>query len=183
VFSLFQNNKDGQLAEILTEKGFERLYNAHWEKVFAVCYHNIHDLELAQEMSQDIFKSIWERRKTLVVKKSFEHYLVRAAKLKVAEHFRNQAIRKKHITIISNNCCHSTHCTEEDVGFSMLVEELELLVDRLPCQCRNVFHLSREKGMTNKEIAEELQVSERAVEYHISKALDFLKKNLPDYKL
>lgn len=155
----------------------------YWEKVFAVCYHSTGELELGREMTQDIFKSIWERRETIVIEKSLEHYLVRAAKLKVAEHYRNQAVRKKYIDNIAQDHCASAHCTEQDVNYCLLLEELDLLVDRLPCQCKNVFNMSRNKGMTNKEIAEELQISERAVEYHISKALSFLKKNLPDYNV
>ncbi len=54
------------------------------------------------------------------------------------------------------------------------------LIDELPPQCRNVFKMSREKGYTNKEIATELQISVRAVEFHITKALAFLRQHLED---
>lgn len=181
MFSLFDNKKNGLLPDISTRNGFEWLFNTYWEKVFAVCYYSTDDMELAKEMTQDIFKSIWERRSSLTIEKSYENYLIRASKMKVAEHFRNKSIRKKHMEIIGKDFCHSAHCTEQDVSFSLLLEELDLLVDRLPCQCRNVFNMSRKKGLTNKEIAEKLEISERAVEYHISKALNFLKKNLPQH--
>ena len=148
-----------------------------------MCYHSTDDLEMAREMTQDIFKSIWERRESLEIEKSYERYLVRSAKLKVAEYFRNQSIRKNHFEQATRDFCKSSNCTEHDVAYSILVEELDLLVDQLPCQCRNVFKMSRNQGMTNKEIAEKLQVTERAVEYHISKALTFLKKELLGYNL
>jgi len=180
---LFRKGRKNEQELLSSKKGFECIYNTYWEKVFAVCYHSTGELELGREMTQDIFKSIWERRETIVIEKSPEHYLVRAAKLKVAEHYRNQAVRKKYIDSIAQDHCASAHCTEQDVNYCLLLEELDLLVDRLPCQCKNVFNMSRNKGMTNKEIAEELQISERAVEYHISKALSFLKKNLPDYNV
>jgi RNA polymerase sigma-70 factor (ECF subfamily) len=152
----------------------------YWEKVFAVCYHSTSDVELSKEMTQYIFLSIWERRETLQIEKSYEHYLVRAAKYKVAEHFRNQASRKKNLDLAMRDYCQAANCTEQDVCFSMLVDELGLLVDQLPCQCRNVFRMSREEGFSNREIADKLQISTRAVEYHISKALSFLQQNLPD---
>ena len=164
-------------------EGFEVIYVRYWEKVFAVCYNSTERIELAQSMTQDIFKSIWERRDSIQIEKSIEHYLVRSAKKKVAEYFRNQSIRSKHLDLASHDDCAAANCTEQDVAYSLLVEELNLLVGRLPCQCRNVYRMSREQGLTNKQIAQELKISERAVEYHISKAISFLKKNLPEYDI
>lgn len=171
------------MLDISSKEGFELLYNKYWEKVFAVCYHSTEDQELAREMTQDIFKSIWERRESLAIEKSYERYLVRSAKLKVAEHFRNQSIRNKRLAQATLDSCEAVNCTEHDVNYSILVEKLDILVDQLPCQRRNVFKMSRDQGMTNKEIAEKLKISKRAVEYHISKALAFLKKELPEYNL
>lgn len=169
--------------DISSKEGFEWLYNRYWEKVFAVCYHSTEDMELAREMTQDIFKSIWERKNSLEIEKSYEHYLVRSAKLKVAEYFRNQSIRREHFKQATQDFTDSANCTEQDVAYSMLAKELDLLVDQLSYQCRNVFKMSRGQGMTNREIAKKLQTTERAVEYHISKALAFLKKELPEYNL
>ncbi|MEM0941318.1 MAG: sigma factor-like helix-turn-helix DNA-binding protein [Bacteroidota bacterium] len=51
-------------------------------------------------------------------------------------------------------------------------------MDTLPCQCKKVFKLSREKGLWNKEIASTLLISEKTVEYHMKKALTFMKSHL-----
>jgi hypothetical protein len=58
---------------------------------------------------------------------------------------------------------------------------LDQAVDSLPKQCKNVYKLSRDEGLTNKEIATNLLISERAVEYHISKALSVIKIRLKKY--
>ncbi|MEM9389146.1 MAG: RNA polymerase sigma-70 factor [Bacteroidota bacterium] len=181
---MFFRKRDSSLSlDITTAKGFEEIYRQYWEKVFAVCYNSTEDPEVAQNMTQDIFKSVWERRNTLKIEKAIEHYLVRAAKNKVAEHFRNEAIRKKHFDASKIDYCVAANCTEEDVAFTCLVEELNLIVDQLPCQCRKVFKMSREKGLTNRQIASQLNITERAVEYHITKALRVLKQNLTDYEV
>lgn len=164
--------------DITTEKGFESVYAQYWEKVFAICYNSTEDAELSENITQDLFKSLWERRNVLRIEQTIEGYLVRATKKKVAEHFRNQAIRKRHLEQKKLDYCDAADCTEQDVAFSCLVDELGLLVDQLPCQCRNVFKMSREVGLSNREIAAKLDISERAVEYHISKALGFLKQHL-----
>jgi len=156
---------------------FERMYNIYWERVYAVCLNNTNKIELSQGMTQDIFKSLWERRDTLRIE-NIEHYLVRAAKFKVSEYYRNKVIREKNLNIAYEDYCDVENCTENDISFSLLVEELDILVEKLPCRCQEIFKMSREQGASNKQIAIELDITERAVEYHISKALKFLKANL-----
>lgn len=161
---------------------FEQIYTLYWEKVYAICYNNLRETEPAKELVQDIFKSLWERRDEIEISTSIEHYLMRAAKLKVFEYIRNKTSRKKHIECALQDFCESTNCTEEEVDFNGLVEKVNLLVDRLPCQCRNVYKMSREQGLSNKEIASALLISERAVEYHITRAFTFLRQHLPEYR-
>ncbi len=177
---MFRKNKIESVAvtfNIKTSVGFEKVYNLYWEKVYAVCLNNTNKIELSQGMTQDIFKSLWERRDNLKIEK-IENYLVRAAKFKVSEHYRNKTIREKNLNVACENYCDVANCTENDISFSLLVEELEVLVKKLPCRCQEVFKKSREQGLTNKQIAIDLNVTERAVEYHVSNALKFLKANL-----
>lgn len=164
-------------------KEFKAIYDTFWEKVYAVCYNNTRDVELAKDLTQEIFTSIWERRDTLTIEKSMDRYLVRAAKLKVAEYYRNKSIREKHREHICQDHCKTACCTKDDVDYSLLVQKLGLYIDELPCRCQEVFRMSREDGFTNKQIAEKLDISQRAVEYHISKALRLLKEKMPEYDL
>jgi RNA polymerase sigma-70 factor (family 1) len=163
-------------------KSFEKIYNMYWSKVYATCYNTIKEREVAKEMVQDIFKSLWERKDELEIRTSVEHYLVRAAKFKVFEYIRNKTSQKKHVACALEDYCSSTNCTEDAVLYHNLTEKVGHLVDRLPCQCRNVYTLSRTEGLTNKEIASRLLISERAVEQHITKALRFLREHLQDYR-
>lgn len=161
---------------------FEQLYTLYWEKVYAICYNNIREIEPAKEMVQDIFKSLWERREELQID-NIKHYLLRSAKFKTFEYIRNKVNQQKHICIKFQDCSTSSNCTEEKVLFNNLTEKVNILVDTLPCQCKRVFQLSRERGLSNKEIATELAISERAVQYHINKALGVLRENLVNYAI
>lgn len=155
-------------------------YDLYWEKVFAVCYNNIKEVEPAKGMVQEIFKSLWERRAELEIEK-IEHYLIRSAKFKTFEYIRNKVSRQKHNEFQMMDCSVSSNCTEEQVLFNNLKEKVDVLVDTLPCQCKRVYKMSREQGMSNKEIANLLYISERAVEYHITKAMSRLKLGLANY--
>lgn len=164
----------------IDKQSFEMAYELYWEKVFAVCYNNIKEVEPAKGMVQEIFKSLWERRAELEIEK-MEHYLIRSAKFKTFEYIRNKVNRQKHNEFQVMDCSVSSNCTEEQVLFNNLKEKVNLLVDTLPCQCKRVYKMSREQGMSNKEIASLLVISERAVEYHITKAMSRLKVGLANY--
>lgn len=161
----------------INRKTFEDVYHRYWEKVYAVCYNNIRDVEVAKEMVQDIFKSLWERRDNLELE-NVGHYLIRSAKLKAFEFIRNKTTRQKIDEFNYQGCVNSSNCTEEQILFNDLKENVDLLVDTLPCQCKKVYKMSREDGLSNREIAEKLMISERAVEYHITRAMNTLKLKL-----
>jgi RNA polymerase sigma-70 factor (family 1) len=176
-----QENTTNIFSTRIDEVSFKQIYLAHWEKVYAVCYNNIRDVEPAKGMVQDIFKSLWERKDELEITSSVERYLLRAAKLKVFEYLRNSKTRREHDQNVFANYCNAAHCTENEVMFNSLKNKVDSLVDTLPCQCRNVYKMSREQGLTNKEIASALLISDRAVEYHITRALTTLRANLTEY--
>ncbi|MVM34118.1 RNA polymerase sigma-70 factor [Spirosoma sp. HMF4905] len=165
----------------IDEQSFREIYLQHWEQVFNVCYSNLRDVEVAKGMVQDIFKSLWERRDELEITTSIERYLVRSAKFKVFEHLRNSKIRQEYAAECITHKSTASNSTENDVLYNNLKEKVSNLVETLPAQCRNVFRMSREQGLSNKEIASLLLISERAVEYHITRALSTLKTNLSEY--
>ena len=166
---------------MINEKIFTDIYELYWEKVYNVCYANLEDSELAREMVQDIFKSLWERRDTLEITQSVERYLVRAAKLKVFEYIRNHRIRSTHLKSIAYNQRTEVNFTENEILHNCLSKKVSVLVSNLPAEGRKIFKMSREIGLSNKEIASTLHVSERKVEYQLMKALRFLKSNLQEY--
>lgn len=161
---------------------FETAYNLYWEKVYAVCYNQIREAEPAKGMVQDIFRSLWERRDTLKLEK-IDHYLIRSAKLKAFEYIRNKVNRQRHIGLKLQEECVSSNCTEERILYNSLQEKVNILVNTLPCQCKRVYKMSREEGLANREIASILLISERAVEYHITKATGMLKLKLINYSI
>lgn len=165
----------------IDEKSFRELYERYWEKVYTVCYNHIRQQEIAQGMVQDIFRSLWERKDSLEINTAPEKYLARAAKFKVFEHIRNIQLRKEHLEKATAGQPRYTHNTESEIMYNNLRSRVSLLVENLPEKCQRVFRLSREEGFTNKEIANMLSITERAVEYHIARALHALRIHLREY--
>jgi len=167
----------------MDQNTFKILYDQYWEKVFGTCYNHCKDVELSYEMVQEIFCSLWERRDVLTVEGSIENYLVKAAKYKVIDYFRKKA---NQVVLVEEeeleSVCNSECCTENDVLYHLLNERVGNLVDQLPCQCRQVYRLSREQGLDTKEIASALLISEKTVKNHLTKALTVLRLSLQDYR-
>lgn len=164
-----------------TPEGFKQLYHAHVRDMYMICYQQLRDKPSCQEIVQDVFQSLWERKYTLSLNGPVEHYLKRAVKLKVIDHIRQKKRDTHHLDCALADFCSSENSTEETVYLHELENKLGQLVDRLPCRCRQVYQLSREKGFSIQEIASSLLISENTVKAHLTKALNMLKKNLPEY--
>jgi RNA polymerase sigma-70 factor (family 1) len=151
---------------------FEQLFERYWKRMYAFAVKITTDEEDAKEIVQDIFKSLWERREALNIQDA-ERYLLRSVKLKTMEYIRNKSTRQRHHDVILNTA--QIEYEDQQVEWKELNGKVHALVEALPKQCKNVFKMSREEGLTNKEIAGLLFISERAVEYHISKAVSTLR--------
>lgn len=167
----------------LDEQSFQQLYRKYWQKVFGICYFSLKNKEVAAELTQDIFESLWKRRDTLQVNTGIEAYLFRAAKLEVFQYCRTTANRKKLMEQAMQDQQAAGTYTDDLLQYRELSASVNALVDQLPSRSREIYRLSREKGLDKKSIAEMLLVSEKTVEYHLYKVLDFLRENLTDYRL
>ncbi|WP_229206019.1 sigma-70 family RNA polymerase sigma factor [Dyadobacter fermentans] len=167
---------------IQTDKSFEELYHLHWEKVFAVCYQGTRDAGRAEDLMHEIFQSVWERRGELRVHGPAAHYLVRAAKLKLLAYHRDTANRRQIIDQIVGQKAGFEETTQRQVDYQLLSDRVMELVAGLPQPCQEVFVMSRQKGLSNKAIAASLVLSEKTVEYHLTRALRFLSKQLAEYQ-
>ena len=171
------HNHPSQLITI-DEQSFEVLYTIYAKKLLRLCRSYLHDEEESKEIVQGIFQTLWERRAELEIRSSPENYLIRAAKLQVNRHFRDKAIHDKHLALIGRQATGHENTTEEMVSFQQLSGTVSGLLAQLPTATRRIFQLSREQGMGNREIAEEMQVSVKTVEYHIGKSIALLRNGL-----
>lgn len=162
------------------EKSFEEVYLTYFKKLYRLCYQHIQDVEDSKEIVHDLFHSLWERRNSLVIETSLEGYLIGATKQKILKYLRDKISAQKHLAFATADYAEASHETENAFFFNVLTDQLEELTRQLPPQCGKVFVLSRTQGLSNIEIARTLAISEKAVEYHITRALTFLRKKLSE---
>lgn len=117
------------------------------------------------------------------VQGSLKRYLSKAAKLKIIDYLRSREREHLKLHSAAMELSSSDHATDNQVAYRELEGRLKELIDRMPPRAQEVFKLSRQEGMSVKQIAAQLSVSENTVKTHLANALAHLRENLPEYNL
>ncbi|MEZ4905269.1 MAG: RNA polymerase sigma-70 factor [Spirosomataceae bacterium] len=176
--------EDGLLVKFLQEgkvKAFEEIYRRYWYKLFGMAYHQTGVREEAEELVQEVFLNVWNRRSEVVIR-HLELYLTIAIKNQVYDYIKAQVSYRKYQEYLIFQEIHQHYDTDEIVNFTELSDAVEKVLNRLPEKSAEVFRRSRFENQSVKEIARGLELSEKAVEYHITKSLKFLKENLKPFQ-
>lgn len=175
---------DQQLVDLLRsddEQAFKYLYDKYWEKLFFTAVKRLNDESEAEEAVQDIFINLWKRRSTLQIKVNFESYLAGSIKFEV---LKKRAAMSKKDNALSDMIANAPTAEHNDYNLydmRLLEEELQQTINSLPQKCQLVFVMSRNRGLSNKQIASDLDISEKAVEKHITSALKIIKGRFGRY--
>jgi RNA polymerase sigma-70 factor (family 1) len=163
------------------EKAFTEIFNRYWKVVLVVAANKTGDLDEAEEIVQDIFVSLWNRREQLQLTSSLKNYLTVSVKYKVIKTLAKRNMYQKYVDHSKYANDLTDDSTQEWLAFEELRYRLGELVAELPEKCRLVYQLSRDTGYSQKQIAEELGISEKTVEAHIGKALKTLRTGLDQF--
>ncbi len=139
------------------------------------------DEPAAEEIVQDFFMRLWEKRTGLVFTGSLKSYFFTSVKNRCFNYLKHRRIEQEVIEKLKVLSRRSLLFDPDVYVVSELQEEITRAVNALPERCRDVFIMSRFNGMNNDEIARELKLSKRTVETHISNAIAALRRDLNKY--
>ena len=155
-------------------KAFEELYKRHWPGLVNIACKKLNSKERAEDIVQNIFIDIYQRREKIDLAISLKNYLNQALKFKVLNEYRSEIISNKYQKFVF----FGTAC-KTDLANLVEAKELEMeiytLLNGLPAKCRQVFLLSRKENLSNRDISITLNITVSTVEKHISKALKTLR--------
>jgi RNA polymerase sigma-70 factor (family 1) len=157
------------------ESSFEELYNRYWYKLYAEAFKRLRKAEVAEEIVQDLFTSIWLNRQKMAIHSSVGGYLYTSIRYLVLSYLQKELIRNNYKSYVKGSFKDFDNSTEMIISFNELQEQIESHVRLLPERCRYIYELSRKEFKTNKEIADLLGISEKTVENQLTKALGRLK--------
>lgn len=175
----FKFHSDEQLVELVRKDNraaFEEIYNRFWMPLYLWSYTICGEKEESRDICQEVFIWLWENRAEVNITKSVKSYLFSAIKYKTSNYIRRGKVKQGYFEKLKNVP------VNYDIEDSLELKELQAVIhafaQQLPERCGEVFKLSRNHCLSNKEIASKLNISERTVENHISIALKRLRRTL-----
>lgn len=161
------------------ENAFTEIYNRYWEKLLAVGYYHMLDKQAAEDIVHEIMISLWSRKRDLRIQ-SLNAYLGAAVKFSVFK----AIIRDKKRRELLSSQKFQEHISdiEDKLDAKFLEEYFHGSVQQLPEKAKLVFNLSRNQELSIADIAHKMDLSPKAVEYHMTKALKALKEKLQKIK-
>jgi RNA polymerase sigma-70 factor (family 1) len=169
------NNNLSVLLRAGSHEAFTKIYSSYWKKLLLIAWNHTQDKLAAEDLVHEVFMSLWENKGQLNIE-NIEAYLVTAIKFSIFKKHRRELRR-------SELAAQNYHFTEVEAGDEkldalFLKEYIDGLIEHLPDRCKLVFKYSRELGMQNAAIAQELNISEKAVEANITRALKIVRGGL-----
>ena len=169
--------KDGNQAS------YKVLYDKYAPMLFAFSRKYLQTQEDAEEIVQEVFLRIWEKKENIDEYQSFSSYVIQAAKYRIYNGFRKKVNEQAYLDFLMYADDSSRNFTELDVNYHAVKKKAESAITAMPPKRQEIFRLSREDGLKNREIAERLQISIKTVENQMGLALKFLKDELSEYQM
>jgi RNA polymerase sigma-70 factor, ECF subfamily len=171
---LFEKIKKGNI------KAFETLFHRYYGNLCLFASKLINNNEAAEEIVQDLFVKLWEKKEQISIESSIKNYLFRSVKNHCLNFIKHNKIKEKFVR-------DSTFDFDSDSGADSYFAEIDLAkkieesIQSLPEKRREIFRLNRKEGLKYREIAEKLNLSIKTVEAQMGLAIKTLREKLKDY--
>lgn len=165
------------------EIAFERFFKTYFKSLYAYAFTMLEDEIMAEEVVQQVFYKIWEKKEQFGIYTSVKAFLYKAVYNECLNYLKHQ----KHITDHQNHVVYVNRNRASDDNAAMRVElnelqsHLQTAMSELPEQCRTIFYMSRFDELKYREIAERMGLSIKTIEAQMGKALKILREKLIDF--
>ncbi len=163
-----------------SEAAFEQVFRAYYKALASYARTILKDLDDAEDMVQQVFISLWEKRAAIEVHTSLKSFLYRAVHNACLNRLKQRAVRSNYaretVQLHQENLA-----TDDKLQQKELQVKIEAALDTLPEQCAKIFKMSRFERLKYQEIADELGLSVKTVENQMGKALKLMREQLKDY--
>ena len=161
------------------QEAFTSVYRRHWEPLFVTTVRVIGNKEDAEDIIQEVFTSLWNRRKVLNLTGPAAGYLQASVKYRAINYIDRNFIRRNYLATLSEVAEAGVPASPEVLLRVKEMQQLiQTIIEDMPPKMREVFQLSRREHLSHKEIALRLGISEETVKKHIQHAMQLLRSAL-----
>jgi RNA polymerase sigma-70 factor (ECF subfamily) len=159
-------------------KAFDKLFADYGKRLYHFAYGYLKSREDAEGLVQEVFLKIWKNRDNLNPDLSFKAYLFKIAYHFILEFFEKNNRQKAYQHQLLEETIEFTDETNERLNYQMLLEKVETLIEKLPSRQKEILLKRKKEGIPVKEIAEQLGISPKTIENHLTEAIKNLKNGL-----
>lgn len=177
-----QTHNDKELLQLITggsDDAFSMLYRRYWEELFVTAARALRDRDAAEDVVQDVFLSVWSRRKELKIEGALAAYLHTSVRYKAIHYIEKNITRRDYLALLADV---SVNFLLPNAVVNLQVKELQQIIENavnvMPPKMQQAYRLSRQQQLSHKEIAEQMNVSAETVKKHIQHALRLIKSAL-----
>jgi RNA polymerase sigma-70 factor (ECF subfamily) len=163
------------------EQDFDQIYLDHYAALHHYAFTIVNDSAVADEMIQDVFLKILEKRESVTIHTSLKAYLYRSVHNECMNYFKHHRVKQKYQSYTFHEMEKHTEHPLDKLQYREFEQRLQKSINDLPEQCRTVFQLSRFEELKYAEIATQLGISIKTVDNQMGKALKRLRLQLADY--
>lgn len=163
------------------QKAFKTLFDQYWEAMFIKANSILRDREVAQDIVQEIWIKLWNRREKLEIA-NFESYILRSVSYGCFKYLRDNKFTTSQLQIIDSLLVSSTD-VENQHDLEATQKVIDMSLEELSPRCQEIFTLSRIEDVSNEEIALKLGISKRSVENQVSLALKVIRRHLASLQI
>lgn len=160
---------------------FEQTFRKYYQSLCNYANGILKDLDEAEEIVQNLFMGIWEKKDDLEINISLKSYLYRAVHNHCLNKIKHLKVREEYQNYSTAFYDSSVEAVHQTVIKNELEEKIKDAIEKLPEQCKIIFRMSRFDELKYNEIAEQLDISPKTVENQIGKALKILRNELAEY--
>jgi len=161
-----------------SQLAFKQLFDRYTPRIYRFAISYLKSDADAEELVQDVFLKLWEKRETLDESQNIRAYIFKIAINSIYNLSKRKNYRQVYNEFVKNNFTQGNEFTWNEVVYNELVDSLNLHIDKMPAQRRDIFLMSRKDGLSNQEIAKNLNISLRTVENQIYRSVSYLREQL-----
>jgi len=169
-------NTDIELFISGDRQSFEKIYNYYVGKTYNFLYALTHDTNLSKDLTQNTFLQLWNAKEHLDASCEISNYIFTIAKNLLYRENRTRNIYNRYFDFVMNTQNKEVEPSiDDDLSREMIEKRILSLLALLPESRRRIFMMRWSEGMSNKEIAQKLSISEKTVSTQIHRVVEFLK--------
>ena len=164
-------------------EAFDVIYRSFSRKLFHFALGLLKDKDIAEDLVQEVFVMLWEKRGQVDPKLNFDNYIFTITYNSIRKFFRNKSTETKVIDLLVKDSPEMIESIYGTVIYNEMLDRANKIIETLPPKRKRVYKLSRQEGLKIKEIADKLNISTRTAENHLAKALKYLREELSEISL